>query len=370
MCIILYIEAGKTVKDEWLDNSAGSNKDGFGLSYSRDGKVQIFKTMDYKEFKEKYRELESNLPDTSFILHFRKSTTGKIDITNCHPFLVGDKAVFHNGSISLCSPPKSDLERSDTRIFCEDILSDMPKGWVEFDGVLELIEGFIGKSKMVFMEDDGTVSILNEHSGHWVDGVWASNYSYYPNTKSVQKTKPMTWNANLKLITGGKGKGKNNEKNRGFLPVCYKHIDGYYTKYKNNLRFRWFPSMFMWSCINQEGYVNQANNSTEYSDPPTHSNYRIIDSEYPLFSSYSGTREVQQQVECDWCGQHSPKSQLGVFSWNEEHMEEMDDPDEKYLVCDTCMRSLGVEDLMTKVQNINLDYYLNMRGVSSLWSVV
>lgn len=373
MCIILYVEAGKTVKDEWLDNSAQSNQDGFGLSYSRGGRVKIFKTMDYKEFKVKYRELESNLPDTSFVLHFRKTTAGRTNLDNCHPFLVDGKAVFHNGSIPLCSPVTTDKERSDTRIFCENILSDLPVKWVEHESLLELIENFIGKSKMLFMEPDGTVTILREHTGHWVDGIWASNYSYYPNTKSLQKTKPMSWDANLKLITGGKGKKskkeKNNEKNRGFLPVCYKHTDGYYTKYKNNLRYRWFPSMFMWSCINADGYQNQENNSTEYSDPPTHFNYRIIDSDYNLFGEKQVV-DMFQTIACDWCGDHTPKNQLGIFSWDEEHQDASADPDEKYLICDHCMNTLGVSDVMTEASNFNLEYFLQTRIANNLWSVV
>lgn len=354
MCIILYAESGKTIKDEWLDNSAKSNPDGFGLSYSSGDKVEIYKTMKYNKFKKKYRELESNFPHADFVLHFRKSTAGKTNVDNCHPFKVGDKAVFHNGVITKCDPPKDDKIRSDTRIFCDDILADLPPNWIEYESLLELIEGFIGGSKMVFMEPDGVVTILNEEAGHWVDGIWASNYSYYPNTKSIQKYKPYTWNSNIKLLGDSKQKA-----------ICYEHPDGYYTKYKNGIRYRWYPSMFMWSSIGSDGRIDPNNNISEYGDSPTSNNYRLIKAKYNLFS-YKDVIEVKEEeiIACDWCDDPTPKSELGLFSWVNEPEEEL------CLVCKDCAQNLFGSEILQKAKNTNMEYYLQTRFANSIGDAV
>lgn len=365
MCIIIYKESGKTIKDEWLDNSAKNNADGFGLSYSVNNEVQIFKTMDYKKFKLTFRELEKEMPTMAFVLHFRKSTCGLTDITNCHPFLVENKAIFHNGSINKCKPSKEEKVRSDTRIFCEDILADLPENWIEYEPMLELIENYVGGSKLLFMEDDGTVTILHEESGHWIDGVWMSNYSYYPNTKSVQKNKPFAWNSNVKQGKQKKGGGVTNA-NR-FLPVCYKHPEGVYTKYTKGVRFRWYPNRFMWGKIDIEGDPVLKNPESVYSDPPTQFNYRVIDAGYKLSQHQ---QEIEEQVKCDWCGNHSPKREYGIFSWNKGLQEdEKVKDDDKYLVCETCQEDLDIENFMEKDRNGNIDYYL-CNSSRDLWAGV
>jgi branched-subunit amino acid aminotransferase/4-amino-4-deoxychorismate lyase len=57
----------------------------------------------------------------------------------------------------------------------------------------------IGLSKLVFMNGDGRIQILNEQMGHWSDdGVWYSNHSYtnykvYDETFGMIDYNPENW---------------------------------------------------------------------------------------------------------------------------------------------------------------------------------
>jgi hypothetical protein len=48
------------------------------------------------------------------------------------------------------------------------------------DPIIELVEGRIGYSKLVFLDRHGNHKIMNESKGIWDDGVWYSNDSYQP----------------------------------------------------------------------------------------------------------------------------------------------------------------------------------------------
>jgi hypothetical protein len=91
---------------------------------------------------------------------------------------VDDKhAIIHNGTITKIKIAKDD-RRSDTKIFATEYLANLPEGW-EHNGVIaELIEEFIGYSKVCMLSVDTGITIFNESMGHWLDGIWYSNKSY------------------------------------------------------------------------------------------------------------------------------------------------------------------------------------------------
>jgi len=340
MCLIIYKDVGEEIKEGWLDNASDSNPDGFGLSYIHPEEgLTTFRTLDYDEFKKEYRRLESSHADSPFILHFRKTTDGTTTVDNCHPFKVGDLSVFHNGMIRECKPKKGD-DRSDTRIFCEDVLSNLPEGWFDNEAMLDILEYYIGASKLVVMDEEGTVTFLNESSGHWLGKVWMSNYSYYPNTKSVQKTKPISWNSN-KNTTGSKR-------------ACYRHPDGIFTKYQDGRRLRWNFASFSWYPVDEKG-VRTVSGRAIYQDAPSHMNYEIIPVSYGVdITNLPRALKVIKKESCDWCGDEVHKHFLKAYSWD------VDEP--VSLLCPKCAKDMEEDSFMDLLTGANIDYYLKLRS--------
>jgi predicted glutamine amidotransferase len=138
----------------------------------------------YKEYS-KQRKVNKT---SNFILHFRIATSGKIDRANCHPFSVNKNLAFvHNGMINI---NQLNANVSDTYTFNELILKKLPTTFLNNHAILDLIENYIGYSKLVFLDNDNTASILNEDLGHWdADNNWYSNNSYQCTYTKATKAK-------------------------------------------------------------------------------------------------------------------------------------------------------------------------------------
>jgi len=198
MCIAIAALPGNVISDEHLLNSYKNNPDGCGFAYINTDvigvrRLKIEKTMDYDTFLKKYKRAVKNHPESPFLIHFRIATHGTVDKFNCHPFKIKKDLVFiHNGVIGGVGQEKS---RSDTQLFNDNILKKLPKGWESNDAMIPLIEKFIGHSKMITLSLDGTVSLYNESSGHWVGDVWYSNYtySYQPKINTVANVVRYDW---------------------------------------------------------------------------------------------------------------------------------------------------------------------------------
>ena len=54
----------------------------------------------------------------------------------------------------------------------------MPGDWRNMPDIRKMLEGFLGGSKIVLMDLEQNVTILNKAYGHTVDGRWYSNRSY------------------------------------------------------------------------------------------------------------------------------------------------------------------------------------------------
>ena len=95
---------------------------------------------------------------------------------NVHPFTIRKDLVFaHNGIINEVD---DDKKMSDTQVFNRDILQNLKKSFLQDTIMIKLIEGFIGSSKLAFLNKDKSYKIINEDLGHWLDDVWFSNKSY------------------------------------------------------------------------------------------------------------------------------------------------------------------------------------------------
>lgn len=178
MCIAIVKTKDGKITDEQLMNCFESNPDGAGIAYSHDGKVYVVKGIfDCDKFLEEYHRAEE-LADGAMLIHCRISTSGHVDVTNCHPHVVNNECVMiHNGILNITVP--KDSEVSDTVIFVRDLLAPLPQDFMNNEAIMGLITEAIGSTnKFAFLNYKGEYAIANEKAGHWKDGVWFSNYSY------------------------------------------------------------------------------------------------------------------------------------------------------------------------------------------------
>jgi hypothetical protein len=185
MCIAIYQSPGYRLTPDELANSWQNNSDGAGLSfYDSSGEIVVEKSMNRSEFVDIYNKAVVQHGDkTEMAVHFRIATHGGVNIDNCHPFYTPNKnmSVIHNGIIPVVFDSKKD-PRSDTRVFVEDVLPLMPENWIDNEQLFNVVEEYIGHSKLVVLSTDSEHSsyIFNEHMGHWSEDkkIWFSNKSY------------------------------------------------------------------------------------------------------------------------------------------------------------------------------------------------
>ena len=178
MCIAILNKKEATLKRELLKNCWDNNGDGAGLLYIDNKKqMKTFKELkSFEVFYQEYSRVKKSYGKRNIVLHFRISTHGKIDETNCHPFLVNDNLGFvHNGMIYDVPTSK---DYSDTYMFNEVVLKNFTEGFEYNEIILDMLEGFIGGSKLVFLNTNNEYAIVNEKAGHWANGCWFSNGSY------------------------------------------------------------------------------------------------------------------------------------------------------------------------------------------------
>jgi len=181
MCIAIFKPAGRVLTEATLRTCFNSNPDGAGFAYINTDhlgvkRIKMYKSMEFAPFYKQYERATRIAPDSAFLVHFRIKTHGQKDIANCHPFMIDEDTVFiHNGIIGGVS---RHADKSDTRMFNEEVLREMPEGWLYNPAIAMLIEEFIGASKLAVLSISGEGFIFNEKKGHWHEGIWMSNDSY------------------------------------------------------------------------------------------------------------------------------------------------------------------------------------------------
>jgi hypothetical protein len=175
------MHAGVTADIADLHAGSVNNPDGFGYAVHAGNKVIHNSGLNFDRIVEEFLDVRAKHAGPA-LFHSRITTHGSTSNANCHPFQVGrdrDTVMAHNGML----PIKDDGVRSDTRIFAESLFPS-------WGGALTLnsrkmrkrLSKFADGSKLVFITANKDVAddfvIINENLGHWVDGVWWSNYSY------------------------------------------------------------------------------------------------------------------------------------------------------------------------------------------------
>ena len=177
MCLLITQTNNKVISKEKLQNADINNPDGMGFTYSNGTELIVEKFRDFEKFYPRYKKaLKMHGKNSHFLIHFRLSTHGvHKGLFNVHPFKVNNRLVFaHNGVINV----KDDKKRSDTRVFNDTILKQLPKNFLSNKATRELLGKFVSGSKLAFLDVSGKSTIINENKGEWVKGVWFSNESY------------------------------------------------------------------------------------------------------------------------------------------------------------------------------------------------
>jgi len=100
-----------------------------------DNTVEVWKTMDKEKMKKKIRQLE-NKKLRFLLVHGRLATSGKINLVNCHPFILRNCITCHNGFIH-------DLNLNS--VYCDTylfslIIDNLIEREEDIGSILELIE--------------------------------------------------------------------------------------------------------------------------------------------------------------------------------------------------------------------------------------
>ena len=181
MCVIIHQPVGAHLKKEDARILWDTNPDGGGFAYiDNSGQIVGFKSMDFEPFWRKFETTRSQNPQRDYLLHFRIATHGEVCLDNVHPFWVGedkDTVMAHNGIIHGVPDYKDD--RSDTRVFIDEVLPELPPDWLDKPYLVDMVEDWIGWSKLMFLTTSEALSenvyILNKDRGVEYHGLWLSN---------------------------------------------------------------------------------------------------------------------------------------------------------------------------------------------------
>ena len=180
MCVIISKEKGKKLPSkEFLYNCFKKNPDGSGFMYEFEHEVYIEKGfMDFDSLYNRLKELDSqiNLQTHSLVMHFRISTSGKVDKENCHPYPITqnidlmretflktkDIAFCHNGIIR--NYQSHDKIHNDTQTFGVNVLSVFKEHYPKFyedKNVLKMLN-LLAQSKLCFLDSEGKITYVGD----------------------------------------------------------------------------------------------------------------------------------------------------------------------------------------------------------------
>ena len=182
MCMIAHRPAspehkGSNIPNAVIETALDRHPDGFGVAWREDGVLrhEKFGPLEFGPFRELLKRLDRK-SDLEYVAHWRFATHGDPCKDLSHPFVYDDPiegpvAVFHNGVISIDTFGN---DQSDTSVFVDTVLSQLPTRWWDNPAIEYLVSEAIGYSKLIIMTAAETVS-LQESYGKWDGGIWYSS---------------------------------------------------------------------------------------------------------------------------------------------------------------------------------------------------
>ena len=244
MCLLITQSTQSArLSDEWLEDFYDYNSDGVGVMYANNDQLVIEKVLpkNAHQFVAFYRE---HIEGKNCAFHLRMRTHGAIDLDNCHPYEVLNRAehgldlwLMHNGVLSTGNA--RDLTKSDTWHYIRDFLRPMLAHNPDYafsESFAQIVGTHIGASnKFVLMDNQGRMTTINRDSGVFWAGLWLSNtyaWSASKNTskKPVNSRKTIRKHAKEKptrALNYGYGYGRTNIGYLDSYPSYYEDEDGY-----------------------------------------------------------------------------------------------------------------------------------------------
>lgn len=212
MCVIIHKPSNVRIEDNILKMCWDANHDGAGFMYS-DGDKLIVKRgyMKYKRFRDSYLRNE----DSEMVIHFRWASCGIISANTCHPFKINENlALAHNGHISI--PFVLNKKESDSLWIVKNILTKLPKNFLDKQAYINLLSIAIEGSVFVFMDNFGNVTKIGEKLGSFTssDGCWFSN-KHWLVKKEILKEKNFSSLSKIKFSI----KGTDDEIAKSYFPT-------------------------------------------------------------------------------------------------------------------------------------------------------
>jgi hypothetical protein len=184
MCLLVtQSKSSPILSDAWLTDFYDFNSDGVGVMFANNGDLVIKKIIPKtaEEFIQFYR---ADIQGRDCAFHLRMRTHGEIDLANCHPYEVLNRAehgidlwLMHNGILSTGN--KANIKMSDTWHYINDYLKPMLAGNPDFafhPAFKALVADHIGDSnKFVLMDNEGRQVVINQGEGVYWGGLWLSN---------------------------------------------------------------------------------------------------------------------------------------------------------------------------------------------------
>jgi hypothetical protein len=184
MCLLVtQSKSSPVLSDAWLTDFYDFNSDGVGVMFANNGDLVIKKIIpkNAEEFIQFYR---ADIQGRDCAFHLRMRTHGEIDLLNCHPYEVLNRAehgidlwLMHNGILSTGN--KANIKMSDTWHYINDYLKPMLAGNPDFafhPAFKALVADHIGGSnKFVLMDNEGRQVVINQEEGVYWGGLWLSN---------------------------------------------------------------------------------------------------------------------------------------------------------------------------------------------------
>lgn len=165
--------------------SAINNPHGFGFAIAipNENRILVEKSMNPDESINRFLEMRGHYPEGFAMWHARLATHGSTTIDNCHPFQVDDVGLTYLGHNGILPVLEDKTDRSDTRIFAEDVLPAMG-GVTALDNeqLYNMIEDFTSGSKVCVITLDPKAEyqcyLIHKEKGTTDEsGVWWSNNS-------------------------------------------------------------------------------------------------------------------------------------------------------------------------------------------------
>lgn len=187
MCLIISLLPNTPHLDkEALLAAYELNNDGIGVAYSSSENNQLIVKRGFESFDDFYDYYLNISPLSSILIHFRKCSSGNVIPENLHPFIVNENLCFvFNGTIADLNWGE---EKSDTFLLNELYIKKFAAFYKDLS-FKNLIEKFIGFSKMVILDNEGKFIYFNESKGTWNSNktIWYSNMLWEAKLKSKKK---------------------------------------------------------------------------------------------------------------------------------------------------------------------------------------